>query len=193
MIGNFRSTRPQASPPRSPLEQRRKVGNALIAVAVSALVSRSSVTNFLDVEFNDERAVRRLWRRLKKRLGLSRVREDNPVRIIKLLSLVHHGCLKSAANQSYIKQLFPRFTIRTPVPWHQQFLIAKEYCSYNLFMTHPVMVEIRRSWTRKYSTCSLFEASWNRTNTIPLSPHQLLQHIQNRSTELKESLTNAYV
>ena len=64
------------------------------------------------------------------------------------LADINAKCLKVAATVQPSENFL--FVIRAPVPWHQQFLIAREYASHNLFATHPVALEIRRLWDSKY-------------------------------------------
>ena len=45
----------------------------------------------------------------------------------------------------------PDRTVRAPVPWHNTYCSAKEYCAKNVFTTNPVMMKIQNLWYDRYS------------------------------------------
>ena len=42
--------------------------------------------------------------------------------------------------------------VRAPVPWHQNFLQAKQFCRHNLFSLNTVMIKLNDLWWRRYNT-----------------------------------------
>jgi dynein heavy chain len=45
-----------------------------------------------------------------------------------------------------IPKAFPNYIVRGPLPWHNNYLVSRETMRHNLFITHPVMLAIRRLW-----------------------------------------------
>ena len=109
---------------------------------------------------------------------------DHSVWAMQELTDVNTKCLRLAAL-SQPKKHWCRI-IRAPVPWHQQFLIAREFATHNLFATHPVSLELRRIWDSKYRTCRLFDSTWDRTH--PLDPEALLNWVRKRCEDLKTTM-----
>lgn len=104
------------------------------------------------IRSGDEMSPERLWKRLKKRLGSATQWRRMAAWVAGEASEAHGHCLRAASDPARLLLLRPRFTIRAPVPWHQQFLIARQYNTHNLFTTHPVMVDLRRSWNQRSIT-----------------------------------------
>lgn len=78
---------------------------------------------------------------------------DHSVWAMQELTDVNTKCMRHAAL-SQPKRHY-RVVIRAPVPWHQQFLIAREYATHNLFATHPISLELRKLWDAKYNIIQL--------------------------------------
>lgn len=72
---------------------------------------------------------------------------DRSAWTLKEISHINHKCMKLAETE---KPSNFSLIIRAPVPWHQQYLISREFASHNLFAAHPVSLEIRRLWSLKY-------------------------------------------
>lgn len=66
------------------------------------------------------------------------------------LNDVNAHCVRLASSVTTVREDNYRFIIRAPVPWHQQFLIAREFASHNLFAIHPVARAITRLWESRY-------------------------------------------
>jgi len=73
--------------------------------------------------------------------------KDHSVWALQQLTDVNTQCLRVAAISQPEEDF--RFVIRAPVPWHQQFLIAREYATHNLFVAHPVARRINSLWDSK--------------------------------------------
>ncbi len=54
-----------------------------------------------------------------------------------------------------------RSTVRAPVPWHQGFVTARQFCRHNLFVTNPILLRIQIIWVKRYHDvdrlCSLVQ------------------------------------
>lgn len=72
---------------------------------------------------------------------------DHSVWAMQELTDVNTKCMRLAAISRPEKDC--RLIIRAPVPWHQQYLIAREFTTHNLFAIHSVSLEIRRLWDTK--------------------------------------------
>jgi hypothetical protein len=109
---------------------------------------------------------------------------DHSVWAMQELTDINTKCMKRAAisqpERSY------NIIIRAPVPWHQQYLIAREFATHNLFATHSVSLEIRKLLDSTYRSCRLFESSWEKKNS--LDPELLLKLIRKRCSHLQKSL-----
>lgn len=109
---------------------------------------------------------------------------DHSVWAMQELTNVNTKCMRHAALSRPDK--YPSLLIRAPVPWHQQFLIAREFATHNLFATHSVSLELRQLWDSTYRSWCLFDIPWKRNK--PLDPDALLGLIRNRCHELHSSL-----
>ena len=162
-VFRFSRRHKEASPPLSP-EEQRKLACGDIALPITAakkkgpdVVSDGQISPvkmwnrwiFLLLKVISQQASENLWKRLKRRLGLPNANEYVSIWTFQELSIVHSKCMKSASIAVRPNQFHYRFVIRAPVPWHQQVLIAREFCRHNLFMTHPVMQDIRNYWNVK--------------------------------------------
>ena len=68
--------------------------------------------------------------------------------------------------------------IRAPVPWRNSYLISKQFCRHNLFITNPVMLKLVSVWNNRFSELRFVQMD-QLTNQRgdPLSPHDLKQRI----------------
>jgi len=109
---------------------------------------------------------------------------DHSVWAMQELTDINTKCMKRAA----ISQPERHYSviIRAPVPWHQQYLIAREFATHNLFATHSVSLEIRKLWDSTYRSWYLFESSWDKKKS--LDPDVLLDLIRKRCDHLHTSL-----
>lgn len=49
-----------------------------------------------------------------------------------------------------IPRTHPLHVIRGPIPWHGNFDASKEIVRSTLYVTHPVLVAVRKLWDEKY-------------------------------------------
>ena len=61
----------------------------------------------------DETSMKRLWKRLKKRLGFKKSTEQATMWMIGEMNAAHFICMRSAADTHRMRSLYPRFTIRS--------------------------------------------------------------------------------
>ena len=45
--------------------------------------------------------------------------------------------------------------VRAPVPWHQGFVVAKQFCRHNLFVTNPILLRIQIIWVKRWESCHI--------------------------------------
>ena len=109
---------------------------------------------------------------------------DHSVWAMQELTDINTKCMKLAALSQPEKHC--SIIIRAPVPWHQQYLIAREFATHNLFATHPVSLEIRKYWDSSYRSWRLFDSSWDKKNSM--DPDALLDFIRKRCHHLQHSL-----
>ena len=64
--------------------------------------------------------------------------------------------------------------MRAPVPWHQNFLQAKQFCRHNLFPLNTVMNKLNDLWWRRYNSLRFVVPSRLRgIDGGPVSPQDL--------------------
>ena len=68
--------------------------------------------------------------------------------------------------------------IRAPVPWRSSYLISKQFCRHNLFITNPVILKLVSVWNNRFSELRFVQMD-QLTNQRgdPLSPLDLKQRI----------------
>lgn len=104
---------------------------------------------FSPFQQEDNAGVRsKLFQVMVQRIPRLIVPVDHSVWAMQELADTNIKCMKIAAL-GYPEPPFS-LIIRAPVPWHQQYLIAREFATHNLFATHPVSLELRKLWNSKY-------------------------------------------
>ena len=88
-------------------------------------------------------------------------------------------------------------TIRAPVPWHQHFLIAGQFCRHNLFITNPILLRLQSIWTLRYSLLrfvnpSLLMITSSRSGD-PLSPLDLQKRVFEQCAEARMILIRKWI
>ena len=51
-----------------------------------------------------------------------------------------------------LPKVWSPLVVRAPVPWHQSFLQARQYCRHNLFALNVVMNKLNALWWRRYNS-----------------------------------------
>ncbi|EFX65497.1 hypothetical protein DAPPUDRAFT_333133 [Daphnia pulex] len=114
---------------------------------------------------------------------------DHSVWAMQELTDINTKCMKRAAISQPERPY--NIIIRAPVPWNQQYLIAREFATHNIFATHSVSLEIRKLLDSTYRSCRLFESSWEKKNS--LDPDLLLELIRKRCSHLQKSLIEKWI
>eukprot|EP00095_Tigriopus_kingsejongensis_P002576 maker-scaffold274_size229011-snap-gene-1.23 protein:Tk02576 transcript:maker-scaffold274_size229011-snap-gene-1.23-mRNA-1 annotation:"hypothetical protein LOTGIDRAFT_210054" len=95
---------------------------------------------------------------------------------------------------SAIPRAFPRLLVRGPVPWHQQFLIAQQFCRHNLFVLHPIILRLRILWHRRYHSLRFVNTNLLRNSRgEPLSPMDLQRKVFEQCQDARNVLQKRWL
>ncbi|XP_059095302.1 dynein axonemal heavy chain 3-like [Tigriopus californicus] len=95
---------------------------------------------------------------------------------------------------SVIPSPFPRSVIRGPVPWHQQFLIAQQFCRHNLFILNPIIQRLRVLWQKRYMPLRFVHPDLLRTSRgEPLSPTDLQKRVFEQCQDARNVLLKRWL
>lgn len=50
----------------------------------------------------------------------------------------------------HVPKEFPLHVIRGPIPWHNNFVTSRDIIRGTLYLSHPVIVAIRKIWDERY-------------------------------------------
>ena len=84
--------------------------------------------------------------------------------------------------------------VRAPVPWHQNFLQAKQFCRHNLFSLNTVMVKLNDLWWRRYNNLRFVVP--NRLRGVdggPVSPQDLEDRVFTQCEEARTVLLKRWL
>ena len=96
---------------------------------------------------------------------------------------------RKRVNVPRVPGTFERSLIRAPVPWHGQYVIARQYCRHNLFTLNPVVVRVSHLWHRRYHELRFISPSLLRSASgDPLSPPDMRQRIFGQCDEARTIL-----
>ncbi|CAB4069328.1 DNAH [Lepeophtheirus salmonis] len=88
-----------------------------------------------------------------------------------------------------------KFIIRAPVPWHQSYIISKQYCRHNLFITNPIMQRIKVIWDLRYASLRFVQVHQlrNLKTMEPLSPKDMEEKILNQCDSARNTLMKRWL
>ncbi len=94
-------------------------------------------------------------------------------------------------NVPKVPRMFKPSIIRAPVPWRQSFLVSKQFCRHNLFITNPIVQRIRSTWEKRYTDLRFVTPAHLRTrNDNPLSPEEMRTKVLEQCENAKSILMN---
>ena len=94
-------------------------------------------------------------------------------------------------NVPKVPKTFKPSIIRAPVPWRQSFLVAKQFCRHNLFITNLIVQRIRSTWEKRYTDLRFVTPGQLRTrNDNPLPPQDMRTKVLEQCDQAKGILLN---
>lgn len=88
--------------------------------------------------------------------------------------------------------------VRAPVPWHQSYIVAKQFCRHNLFVTNPLVVRLNRIWINRFrklrfvNTSLLINQRGDPLNPVDAKDKIFEQCFVSRNTLLKVRIRIAF-
>lgn len=83
-------------------------------------------------------------------------------------------------------------TVRAPVPWHDCFMTAKNFCEKHLHTTSSPIYELTRLWDEKFSTELFFQGD-KKTFGMHKSPQEFIMAVNNRCDEVRDVLVTQWL
>lgn len=84
---------------------------------------------------------------------------------------------------------FKTSIIRAPVPWRNNYLVSKQFCRHNLFITNQIIMRIRTTWEKRYRTLRFVNTGHLRSKSNnPLSPDEMQEKVEEQCMVAKDIL-----
>lgn len=96
----------------------------------------------------------------------------------------------------HIKEIpkpFPQRTVRAPVPWHNTYCSAKEYCAKNVFTTNPVMMKIQNLWYDRFSDVRFVYGKELLESGLPVTPEVFESRVKEQCSKTREFLKKTWI
>ncbi|KAK9508782.1 hypothetical protein O3M35_006257 [Rhynocoris fuscipes] len=88
---------------------------------------------------------------------------------------------------------FPNIIIRSPVPWHNIFMITYQQFHYKHFCSHPVILNIVELWHNKYKDFIVITLSNLREQNLPIQPSHFDEFTTEMCEKARKTFTDAWL
>ncbi|XP_023329300.1 dynein heavy chain 3, axonemal [Eurytemora carolleeae] len=93
-----------------------------------------------------------------------------------------------------VAQSWTPLVVRAPVPWHQTYLQANQFCRHNLFTLNTVLEKINNLWWRRYNNLRFVSPARLRTvDGGPVSPRDFENRVFSQCEEARNLLIKRWL